>query len=176
MEAKVDQNFATRDQESAIMARDQIAMTQQIPLLTSTVGELRRKLDHNTDFAVDTPQQVRNEFQSALATQANSSSSGAINAGGADSSKAPEIDSTWKPKHGRTHDAEPSSITCAYCDGMVLSAIAKHCKDCECYFHPGHLRLHREEWPCPAPIDHNTDVAADARQQVRNEFQSALAT
>ena len=113
------------------MARDQIATTQQIPLLTRTVGKLRQKLDHNTDFAVDTLQQVRNEFQSALATQANSSSSGAINAGGADSSKAPEIDSTGKPKHERTQDAEPSSITCAYCDGLVLSAIATHCKDCE---------------------------------------------
>ena len=111
MDAKIKQNFATRDQESAIIARDQIAMTQQISLLTSTVGELRRKLDHNTDFAVDTLQQVRNEFQSALATQANSSSSGAINAGGADSSKAPEIDSTGKPKYERTQDAELSSVT-----------------------------------------------------------------
>ena len=52
-------SLEARDRETAIMARDQFAMTSQVTLLTQTASGLRQQLVSTADFAVDAFQQVR---------------------------------------------------------------------------------------------------------------------
>ena len=83
---RFQESFLVRDQESHVMARDQIALTFQVSQLIDTVAGLREQISAQADFAVDAIQQVRDEVVGE-----------ATNAGGA---KGPE-----------THTSSPSSHT-----------------------------------------------------------------
>ena len=145
---RFQESFLVRDQESHVMARDQIALTSQVSHLTDTVAKLREQISAQADFAVDAIQQVRDEVAGE-----------ATNAGGA---KGPEANTSSSSSHTQDRIGKPESstlipgpysVTCAYCDGDVPKVIAKQCQDCKAHFHPAHYPAHREEWPCPQPLD-----------------------
>ena len=58
---KFQQDMQSRDRESQIMAKDQLALTSQVNHLTRTVTTLREQISAQADFAVDAIQQVRDE-------------------------------------------------------------------------------------------------------------------
>ena len=83
----------------------------------------------------------------------------ASNAGGvppASSSEIPLVNREGKPDVVAAGDlGEPyEEIMCSCCLGMMPKIIARHCKECNLHFHPGHYQLHRDNWPCPV-VDSN---------------------
>ena len=139
-------------------SKDAKGLAAQVSHLTTTVNVLQSQLSTNADFSVDAIQQVREEFKAQI--DAVSKNNQASNAGGAmphtgtgSSKDVPLVNSTGRPMQSKTDESE-YAIQCAFCLGSVPKCIAKHCADCDLHFHPGHLHLHRDEWPCPL-VDHD---------------------
>ena len=164
------QAFTARDKEAQILARDQLAVTSQVSHLTETVKELKTHLSAQTDFAVDTIQQVRDEFSASLEDLRKQVSGG--NAGSSQdrtridgkdyNMPPPEPHEAPRPAKlppggNNTKIPGPYSVTCLYCDGEMPKIIARQCGDCSGYFHQTHYQPHREEWPCPKIDEYDQD-------------------
>ena len=114
---------------------------------------MTRQIDSNSDFTVGAVQQVRDELNGRIDAMGKQLQQQASNAGGvskaSSSSKGvPLVNNQGRPDKIEVK-TEQFSMQCSFCDGEVPKPIAKHCKDCDLHFHPGHLQRHRDEWPCP---------------------------
>ena len=140
-----------RDEVSAAAKRtDPVAA--QVAFLTTAVSDLRGQLSSANDFTVDAVQQVRSELEDKV-----SKVDPASNAGGALPGSSSDKNMVMKTEKSvpRSEKIDDYNTQCAYCDGFVPRNIAKHCEDCDLYFHPGHYGKHKSEWPCPQDTEDN---------------------
>ena len=127
-------------------------LATQVKCLTNTVSSLRAQLGTNTEFSVDAIHQVRAELRSEVGAEFNEKTAEASNAGGGRPGSAndpPLVNNDGKPRELAHGETSPCATSCAYCNGSIPKVIAKHCIDCDLYFHPGHYQNHRDDWPCP---------------------------
>ena len=149
LRGEIQEHMSTVQSSIGNLEKNSAKSAAQVDHLTTTVTSFREQLDVNADFSVDAVQQVREEFNArfdALAKLIPASNAGGT--GALSSSDEPLVNITGKPRECNVKDI-PFAIKCSYCDGDVPKVIAKHCADCDLHFHPGHLQLHRDEWPCP---------------------------
>ena len=132
-------------------------LSAQVPHLAKSVSTLKNQIDTNAEFSVDAMEQIRREIRTEIDANnhAKNSTDQASNAGGklpgSSSDTTPLVNIMGKPAQTKSDEY---ATQCSYCLGSVPKVVAKHCIDCDLYFHLGHYQPHRDEWPCPL-VDHD---------------------